>query len=329
MIQNYPLLETAEIVTEDDRISLVQTIEPKKYHYLFDHKFGGKLFMPATGIMEYFGEAASFWVNYQMQKNYTVRELLNLNIERAIAIDPDSNLAVELKYVSTEISDSQVSVSMEIYSKRINSKNIVVGTRLNASCSVIMTAKGYGEFPATAKYQEPNTQWDCYKFPTDKYYGFYYPSHGPLFQSLTGRFKVSKDRTYIVGEYNCLNKQSEYVVGNKSPFLLSPLGYDSCLQYEVYLSRIRDLFGRLPISCPRVIVHCNHPTNEPCKVIVECVKIDDEIMDGNIQCFTQNGSLIMEAKVFRVQKAFFHKYTRELFDQPLLDHQVPSLDFNA
>lgn len=328
-MKHLPLIETAQLIHKENHFSLHQIIDPSaKYPYLHDHQFGGKLFMPATGIMEYFAEAASFWCEKKLHGSYHVRELRNLNIERAIAIMPGSTLTIDLTYTSSSIEGPQAIISMEIHSSRINAAGNIIGRRMNASCTVEMTLIPYHEQPLAPSFQEPASHYDCYAFLQNNYYNFYYPSHGPLFQSLTGRFKVSRDLRYLIGEYDCSDKQSRYVTDNTQEFLLSPLGYDSCLQYAVYLSRIRDLSGRLPVSCPRVIIHRRHPVKGYCYALIECVHINEEIMDCHIRCYDHEGLMIMEAESFRVQKAFFHRYTRNDFDQPLRENQVQQLSFN-
>lgn len=323
MLNKLPLLEDSVIRKQEGEISsLEMKIDPKKYVYLYDHKFGGDCFVPATAIIEIFSEAALWFANeLKGIDGLQVTGVEKLFIERAIAINPEKTLTINISCNEIEINDAEcATLAMEITSPRENKKGKIVGSRRNGYATVVLGKRK----PSNTPLSIPEKEFNSYNFDQSVYYDYYYPSHGPLFQSLTGKFMISDDKEYIVGQYDCAEQESRFVKDKETKFVLSPLGYDSCLQYAVYLSRVKDLFGRLPIAADSIVVHREHPVNGICTVIVKCLHIDDDIMDCDFKTYNTENELILSAKKFRVKRAFFHKYGRSEFDEPLNKNKVES-----
>ncbi|NLL14061.1 MAG: hypothetical protein GX267_11710 [Fibrobacter sp.] len=285
-----------------------------------DHIFGSECFIPATVIMELFAETAVWFVEWAFnERNLLVSNLKNLFIKRALAVQPGKIIDTRIEILFVKNVDGQYELEIQITSPRISATNSkILGRRLNATCTVIVSS----QYTIGRDSFVPEGLDNHIKFESESYYKYYYPSHGHLFQSLTGKFSFDSSCRFLIGEYDCQNKQQSFVLGVKNSFHLSPLGYDSCLQYAVYLSRISHLFGRLPIGGEEICIHSRHPESGKCTVIVERTYIDDQIMECNFYSYTNDGKPIVSARSFQVKRAFFHKYERDEFDQPLQRNRV-------
>jgi len=287
--------------TSPTEISLL--IDPSRWLHLNDHRFSGKLFVPATCLLELLAEAAVVFAECERPEGFGFQDVV---IERALALDPGVPLGCRLRLLSDDIDGGRRRLGIEIVSDRFAASGKAIGTRRNTIGHVLLGRAGADRRPV-------RIEGDSYSFDAGDYYKHFYPSHGPLYQSLTGRFMVDPEKKTILGEYDCQEKQSSFFDAARPEFLLSPLGYDSCLQYAVYLARVRTLHGRLPVGGKRIEVLGRHPTSGASFVQATCNRIDEEIMDCDIVCWDGEGRAVMVADDFRVQRSFHHKYGADHF----------------
>lgn len=302
----------------DKRIAL--TIDPGRWLHLNDHRFSGKLFVPATCLLEMLAEAAVAFAGVEGPEGFGFRDVV---IERALALDPGVPLECRLRLLSDDEEQGRRKLGIEIVSDRLGAGGRIIGTRRNTFGYVLLGRESEDRRPV-------RFEGDNYSFDAGDYYRHFYPSHGPLYQSLTGRFLVDPDKRTIIGEYDCQDKQANFFDAPRPDFLLSPLGYDSCLQYAVYLARVRTLHGRLPVGGRRIEVLGRHPESGSSFVQATCNRIDEEIMDCDLVCWDDKGRAIMVADDFRVQRSFHHKYGAEHFYGTLefnkRDTPVPTIE---
>jgi hypothetical protein len=312
---------------ENNIIGLKVTVDTKHHTYLRDHVFGGDCFVPATMIMELFIEAACWFAKYHFKwdsYSYNLIGLEEIFIERAIAIKPDRALDICIQLVDVNKKADSKIMEMKILSKRINSCGKVIGTRLNATTHVLFSDKKHLE----SSVKIPDCRYKYYDLDPHIYYKSYFPSLGSLFQSGTGRFAINEEENILIGEYDCKNNEELFIEGQKSKFITSPLGYDSCLQYTVFLSRIIMMKGRLPVGAKKINIFKEHLPSSCYRVMVKCLKIDDEVMLANLWMFDCSGSVLMSAEEVAVQKSPFHKYgDRSEFEKLMIENQVDKIDW--
>lgn len=297
---------------EGDTARLDIEIDSSHHIYLKDHIFGTDSFVPATMIMELLFEAAVFYSEYHLNLDVAdlrPARLVDFSILRALAMLPGNSLKAQFIYRTVIRNDKEIEFEIEIVSKRINKLNQVLGTRLNATSHVVLCSNAV-EFQ---EFQIPEADYNYYQLPKDRYYKFYFPSLGPLFQSSCAHFAVNSEKTCFIGEYDCSGKEKNFISNQQSTFLTSPLGNDSCLQYAVFFSRYINLIGRLPIGGKQLDFYRRHPLTGKVKVFVELVSIDEDMV-CNICSFDSEG-IIFKAKEFVVRKSPYHSLMeRDEFD---------------
>jgi|GEM_PF-1527198 len=302
-------------IDQDNTLSLDLNIDSSHHVYLKDHVFGNNSFVPATMIIELFFEAALFYSEYHLNleaENLKPAKLVDFSILRAIAMLPGESLKVRFLFKQVIKKASEIEFDMEIISQKVNKSNVVLGVRQNATSKVVLSY----ERAKSPDFYIPEDHFAYYQLPKDRFYEYYFPSLGPFFQSSCARFAVNKDKTRFIGEYDCLLKERNFIEGQSSEFLTSPLGNDSCLQYAVFFSRIINLIGRLPIGGKELSFYKKHPSGGRVKVFVECITIDDDMV-SNIYSFDSNG-VIFHAREFIVKKSPYHT----LMDREKFDHML-------
>lgn len=303
-------------------MGLKTVIDTNRHVYLRDHVFGGNSLVPATMIMELLAESATWFSESRGLKEHLkllpVR-IEDLFIDRALALQPGVPLEIRILLRSAESVSTGYRMKIDIVSKRVAKSGKSIGDRLNASGNVVLSSRA----TALPEVELPADNCDHFRISPDKYYPFYFPALGPLFQSGTGNFSVDKGKSFLIGEYNCSDKERDFIRDQTSEFLISPLGCDSCLQYTVFLSRIRTIKGRLPVGCKRFTFFRKHPENEPCNVFTKCLHLDDDIMISDLWALDRNGRIIVAAEGFVVRKDPFHEYTnREEFERLLYQNKM-------
>jgi hypothetical protein len=188
---------------------------------------------------------------------------------------------------------------LEIRSARANAHGKAVGDRRNAVCTVVL---GMVPFDPVS-VPRPSERFLAYRFQREELYRMYFPSLGPKFHTQVGAFEVSESQRYFIGRYDCHDLERSFLNRQAAPFVLSPLGYDTCLQCTVLLSRIMRTVGRLPIGCDELFVHRRHPAEGECEVSILCNNIDDSVMSANLIAVDGNGRPLVSARNVRVQYA--------------------------
>lgn len=324
----YPLFRniTENFMVHQETARLKLTFDSNVQIYLKDHVFGIHLFVPATMIMELFFEAALFYTEFRLGydiEKYQPSQLNDFFIFRSIVMPPGGSAEIELIYKKIIQQNEEILLEIDITSQRINKSNILLGNRLNATAQVILSSKS----PPSPEFQIPQSHFKYYRLPKEKYYAYYFPSLGPLFQSSNAYFAVAHDYSHLIGEYDCLNKEFHFIMNQQSSFVTSPLGNDTCLQYAVFFSRIINLIGRLPVGGKKLTFYRKHPSCGKVKVWIECLYIDQDVMVSNMTSFDCLGS-IFNAQEFTVKKSPYHKVmTRQSFDQVLGQHQCDHFEW--
>jgi hypothetical protein len=282
--------------------SVNMDVDTNRHIYLMDHVFGGKCFVPATMIMEIFLEAA-LWYERTVNpgtKLFPVM-LLNLNIERAIAMDPGGSLQVTINILNADRSHATCRQQIEIVSRRRAKNGKILGMRLNASCEVVLSTEEMQIPPVHI----PKIQFDSYKVDQQSWYDFLFPSLFECFHASTGEVSISRDGHWLMGFYDCDDKESHFIKENTCAFISSPLGNDICLQYAVFLARYIAKVARLPVGGERILLARLPPKNGLLRVLVHLLDIDAERAVLDIVSFDQNYRPVFHAEKFVVKTSPF------------------------
>lgn len=291
---------------------LVLQIDTRKYHiYLNHHKFGGNCFVPGTMIMEIMIETALWFSENMLNKKLIPIKLTNIKFDRPLSIPPEEQLVVHIHFIDIIPIMNGININIKITSPRLSATGEVIGNRINASSSVSLRKQR--ETPNNIGVLD--ISYNQFTFNKDDYYRIFFPSLSYLFQTCTGKISTNSEQSMLIGEYDCDNKEQEYITNNNIPFYTSPLGNDSCLQYAVFLSRIISGVGRLPIGGDKLVIRERHPKSGPVKVFVKCNSIDDTIMKFDFYSFTgslKNPSIFVIGENFVARKSPFHEtFSRE------------------
>lgn len=303
----YPhLKDCTEVIEREDGLALRIVIDTKRHRYLNDHVFGGMCLVPATMIMELLMEAA-LWYTRRLpgKEQYFPVGLHDINIERALAVAPGGSLEALIDLQSHTEASGQLTVSLRIHSERKSASGERVGSRVNTTAQVLL-AEAYPTAPAV-EARGIDYYRQKYSIPQSVYYSYYFLALGPLFHSCTGNIAFDKEKREFMGVYNCAGKEAHFIEGNEAPFLSSPLGNDSCLQYAVFFSRILAITGRLPIGGKQFTQFRKHPLEGEVTVYIKCLHIDEEIMLFDFHSFNDKSELIAAGKEFKVKKSPYHK----------------------
>lgn len=187
-----------EIVKSPEYLaSINMNIDTKEHIYLIDHVFGEKCFVPATMIMEIFLEAALWFErSVEPQTHLYPKMLLNLNIERAIAIEPGDalKLKVTVNILEAVRTKDECRQKIEIVSSRLTRNKKNIGMRLNASSGVVLSAKDI----EINKMVLPDIDFNHYSVNPEKWYEYLFPSLLDCFHGSTGDVSISHDGKWLV-----------------------------------------------------------------------------------------------------------------------------------
>ncbi len=287
----FPFLHNATEIGPD---TLRITVDPKQQLFLSHHHH----LMPATVIMEHFCQAASWFGRFLKNDHQALPvKLEGFTVERAIAFNGDTPLTLDIVCKNTHQKKNNLSLDMEILSARMNKSGKHLGVRRNAMCTVTFVPD------LTARQQVPVLEGAItnYNFAQPEFYEHFYQQHGPLFQTISGEICVTGNADYLLGSYDCKDKESQWIQDINASFILSPLGYDSCLQYMALQSILSDFKPRLPVAANEIICYRPHPKSGTCKALIKKRTLDGEQMTSDIYCFDTNNNLLMEMRGFKLQ----------------------------
>lgn len=315
----YPMLNNCSIWVNDSNPHIKAHITEERFNFVTHHKFNDnylneKNLMPGTFILELLIEAAKYAVNemYKPEGDVYINEISDYVIERALIVNKGKPMDLDIIPEITWVNPNEYSVKIKILSNRINSKGKILGTRIIAT-SVINISNKKLEEQYFIGVKNNFLYYDFSSKPKD-YYDYFHSSHGPLFQTITGRFALSKDRNMLIGEYDCKNMTSGFIVDQQSTFISEPLGNDTTLQYAVMLAIIEGLHGRLPIGGEKIQIFDSHPLSGNCYVFVEKIYMDETIMSCNIVSYDSHGRILLKGENIKLQKVPNRSYDKGNMD---------------
>lgn len=314
--KSFPLLNNCSTWESNDSSYLIKTrIDEESYIFVNDHQFNEENIMPGTFLLEMLLESAKFTVGkvYNPEKEIYVEEINDFAIERALSVNKGKPMDLEIVPELFVSKDTSYTVYVKILSYRINNNGKVLGKRIIARAIITMTDKPLAleYFPGVKK-----GNFSYYDFSDNilDYYDFFHSSHGPRFQTITGRFAIADDGSMLLGEYDCKNMPESFIKNQQSRYISEPLGNDTTLQYGVMLAITEGLQGRLPVGGEKIQIFNNHPLSGNCYVYVEKIYMNESIMSCNIVSFNSQGEILMKAENFKLQRAPYSSYDGEVMN---------------
>lgn len=326
----YPMLNNCSIWINASEPYIKSHISEERFNFVTHHKFNDnylneKNLMPGTFILELLIESAKYAVCeiYKPEEDIFLNGISDYVIERALIVNKgkpmDLDIIPEITWVNPEV----YSVKIKILSNRVNAKGKILGRRVIATSIVNLSNKALKE-EYFSGVKNNFLYYDFSNKPTD-YYDYFHSSHGPLFQTITGRFAVSEDRNMLIGEYDCKSMTSGFIVSQQSSFISEPLGNDTTLQYAVMLAIMEGLHGRLPIGGEKIQIFDKHPLAGKCYVFVEKIYMDEIIMNCNIISYDDRGRILMKGENIKLQKVPNRSYDKKNMDSLLRKYSCGKL----
>lgn len=291
-LNNYPLLEHTQTRTAPNGcLTFFSHVNIRNSPYFAHHRFPIGDLMPATVIFEYLLEAACARVQNIVDSLHGLSfEARDFIIERALPLQSDDSLDIEV-HVDRIVGDVPLMVSVSMTSKRVNSRGKLLGVKRHAAGVFAFQVEHVlhtEDSPISGTYTK-------YETCAPELYDTLIVSHGDMFRSLTGLFYLSSDKTELLAEYNCSDKEQRWLSSGNCNFVVSPLGFDSCLQTACLLSILQDGYLGLPVSVESLRLYRKHPSSESCKVKVSLTNNTSQTISTDLIAVDKDGAPIIEA----------------------------------
>ncbi|MBN2532647.1 MAG: polyketide synthase dehydratase domain-containing protein [Spirochaetales bacterium] len=290
-------------------------IDARQHLYVNDHIIGDMPTVPASMIMEIFLEVA-FWIRKHYLKNdFALIGLENLSMKRPLKIAFHLILEIEIVLCKVHPGNNSYKIELEMITKRTNNSGMILGRCLNASCCIAFS----NQFPEIKYPGIENLNFNYYHFVPNKdiYSEHFLPNLKTLFHSKTGRCALDEKKSTMIGEYNCRNLEKGYIRNMESSFIISPMGYDACIQYLAFFGWLKDGVARLPFDCKKLFVCNMQPPEKNCKVIIKYRESKGEDLSADFWGLDEKNRIIVYANEFTVRK------------KPNLDYKTVVQDFEA
>ncbi|MCE0556905.1 polyketide synthase dehydratase domain-containing protein [Motilimonas sp. E26] len=314
-----PLLEGA--VVHWDKHGLCQfhcRINEQHSPYLRHHRFPMGDIMPATAVLEYFVEAAS-WLQQKSHghQQWYPLQVSQLKLDRVLIL-PQGSSAVDLQiHVNKRfIGPHGHEIQLSLHSPRFNKQ----GKYLGLKCHAYVTIGFDPSVRAINKVPLLNGLVHHYQTTEQQIYTKVLTSHGEKMQSITGELYINEERNQILASYDCQNKETTWLNSGNGHFVLSPLGLDSCLQLLCFLAILQDGLPRLPVFIGQLNLYRAHPMDQPCRALIELVQQDVGKTEAKVTVFDQHNRI-----VFDVKQAIAQSHQGGAFDLSLFERWLENI----
>ncbi|MCE2570357.1 polyketide synthase dehydratase domain-containing protein [Motilimonas eburnea] len=272
-----------------DDMSCQWQLSPEQQYYLRDHIFSGQCLVPAAISAELMSQVAIMALALKPTDAIGV-ELVDFNIRRPLAFDPSADLTVfaDAKLVAplakTDLlGDNSHELKVELKRNYYDDKGkclrqgvLVASARVKVSLTQVKAKPSHGP--------DCSPNWDHYHFSQAEYYQLFNPTHGRLFQSLTGRFALAPDNLSLISEFNLQTTEADYadaLPSEEFAFALGPLALDSVLQacvlccVQIESQSSEHFFSKLPVGLSQVQRYQPWRKNENYRTLVQSLSVDD------------------------------------------------------
>ncbi|WP_434339749.1 polyketide synthase dehydratase domain-containing protein [Motilimonas cestriensis] len=286
-----------------EQLSFEWLIDPQQQVFLQHHIFSGQCLVPAAISAELCVQAAMQFAQLTPQVNpvqirYPKITIESFNIKRPLALA--SNEQIRLFISATHVKGGGYKVSLRRHLYHGNGKllrhNVLVAQSVIQISTAIPTTT---ERPYLSQLNSMSKAlYQSFDFGQANYYKLINPSHGDLFQSLTGKCTLSTDQQWLVSEFNIEDKEQRYSHIDDLPFVCSPLAIDSVLQacvlscIQVESKQHEDFFSKLPVAMSQVQFFQPFQFNHLYQCMLNLVSLDDQTQVLRAWVKDQQGQLI-------------------------------------
>lgn len=210
------------IEQHENKAELNITIDPNKMVGLKHHVFNGVCLVPFAYSTELMIQTVVHCSGVSSPYPIFLKQVEQL---RGIPIPFGTTKPVKVSCEKLDDSSWSVRLVMDLTNKsgKVIRKDCAVAT------AIIETNKKANQEGPSVNTQDLN----ALDMPQALYYRCIHPTHGPLFQTLTGQLRIDTALERIGGTFNLKQLDNWQSIKPSLPFWVSPLAFDSVLQLSV------------------------------------------------------------------------------------------------
>lgn len=328
-IEQYPHLKEKinNVRFEEARMQFDLEIDSSYHDYLNEHIFDEKFYLPATFIVEIMMEAAKYNLQEEcidINQQNVLWEMDELEIYRAVKRKSGDKLTVTCTVTRYHVQESIYNAVVEIHSDRVNKSGQKVGRCLNAKSKVVLKAENSYQVFESKKIELED--YGYYDIESTMIYKEYYSGLGERFKNCTYNILVDQKLSKMHGFYNCNGSEVKCINRENQEFITSPLGNDACLQYAIFLSRLNNGLGELPIGCEKIQFVRKPSHLQNVKVYIRINQIDDEKTYFDIYSYDEMGICVYFKDFISKKTIFQKKMEHQFIDELLADSKKESCE---
>ncbi len=314
---NYPLLEGARFVHNEEALIADLAIDLNSHRYLLDHAIGGTVrqwpgfgervhLLPLTVALELMAEVSSFYY-----PQLPVCELRNVRASRRIRIGAEG---ASLRIVARQLQEDQPAVQVAIY--RGPESNEYQPSEALMLCEVV-----FGERPQPPQVQHPASKknWQKSRFEQKGLYAKSAMFHGERMQSVRSVKGLQANENY--GLVTARNAQGWFAADElQHPhFLLDPLLLDNATQLVLF--HLFDLDEPVHALLPFMIDSVQFFTDLPLlegdiTVHAQFNSLNARGTDVNVSLLSENGLLLARFNSIKSRRITLEDSWRKLIESP-------------
>ena len=206
----------------EDRVQLNVTIDPNKMVALKHHVFNRLCLFPFAYTTELLVQTAAHCADVDNPFPLYIEEVEQL---RGIAIPFGQTQSLSVDCFRNSAGKFELSLTMDLTNKN--------GKVIRKDCVVATATIDVQSQHVSAHHSEKRKALNPLKLPQSLYYQTFHPTHGPLFQTITGDIYLDDKLEGIAGKFNLAQLENWQSIQPGLRFWLSPLAFDSVLQLSV------------------------------------------------------------------------------------------------
>ncbi|MCE2570356.1 polyketide synthase dehydratase domain-containing protein [Motilimonas eburnea] len=310
---DYPLLNMAEVHWGNKGLCRFNlNVNEQTCPYLRQHRFPLGDLMPATAILEYFVEAAT-WLQHRGQGTlyWSPLQVYGLKLDRILPLPAgNESVQLEIEVLSRLLGPKGHEIQLQLLTPRYNKQGVSLGMKRHASVTIAFDPLLTANKGAPLLFGEVTH----YQANPAELYSKVFTTHGPLLQSLTGDMAINHTRQQILAQYDCQQKERAWLEPAGHRFLLSPLGLDSCLQLLCFLAILQDGQPRLPVAIDKLLLYRLHPEQGRCRALIELTKQGHGQTCARISVFNSCNERILDIEQAIAQSQSGNDFDLALFN---------------
>lgn len=239
-----------DLVVSATHLSFAFTYDAATMPAMADHFFADKCLVPAAMTNEMFVQAAAELA--QLDDCFPIA-IDHFRVDRALSFAIGQQQSVKLHCEQVAPLCFKLKLTTDLYNKagKLTRSGVTV-----ACAEIRLQASLPADLPAVPMA----TALDHYAMPASAYYQHINHTHGPLFQTMTGRFALDPKQACITSYFNIARHEAHFSSQPDLGFICSPLAIDSVLQTAV-LNCIQiesqhqpQFFSKLPVQMQHVYI---------------------------------------------------------------------------